>query len=107
MFQFLGAATQVACLPYADLTLIATNCTFAIIFIQVLAIIFLGEQFSWRHDFNALIFLSAGTILMLKSSNIEGRDEHTDRVIDILLTWRTVVSAAICLTFWVASQQGQ
>ena len=41
--QITAAMLQAACLPYADLTLIACNCTFAILFIQLLAIVFLGE----------------------------------------------------------------
>jgi hypothetical protein len=33
IFQLLGVIIQMQCLPYADLTLIACNCTFAILFL--------------------------------------------------------------------------
>jgi hypothetical protein len=66
-----GTCIQLACLPFADMTLIATNCVFAIFFTQMLNIMFLGERYKWKHDLPSMLFLTAGTVLLIMASNTE------------------------------------
>ena len=61
----IGGLIQFACLPFADMSLLAGSCIFTILFSQILAIIKLGEVFMWKHDFVALILLPLGTATLV------------------------------------------
>ena len=91
VFQVVGALTQVVCLTFAEMTLLAVNCVWAIFFNQILAILFLGEKFKAKYDLPAIVLLSAGAILQINASYREDASLDASLLREYIFSFRTVL----------------
>ena len=103
VLQIAGGLTQVACLPFADMTLLSANCVFAIFFNQVLAIRHLGERYIAKYDLTSLFFLSIGTVLLIQSSNTEDKVLDIDLIYEYLKDYRTLIVFMIFILLWIVT----
>ena len=101
--QSSGYIAQICCVPFADMTLLAANAVFAILFNQILAIFFLKEKYVARYDLSSLVLLTLGTVLIIQSSNTEEKVLDIDTIFSYLFTFRTVIVAALVISFWIAA----
>ena len=64
----IGTAVHGVALNLADLTLLASNATIAIIMTQIFSMCILGEQFVCIYDFPALLLMSTGCFIIVANS---------------------------------------
>ena len=70
----------------------------------MLAIIFLGEKFSWSHDFLAFLALTGGTVLMIATSSFTDAAMTKDYMLETMLSFRFLMVICICLCTFFISQ---
>ena len=58
-----------AVLPYADVTLLSTICSFGILFTALLSICLLGETFVWKYDLIATLLVITGSVTTVVQMN--------------------------------------
>ena len=84
LFSFGAAIGHCAVLPFADLVLLSTNCAWAVIFSQVLAITILKEKFVMRYDLPALVLIITGCLTIVFNANYEVIEYSKETIMDLL-----------------------
>ena len=82
----------------ADLTLLASNATTAIIMTQIISMFFLKEEFMCFYDFPALLLMSIGCFMIVLNANIsEKKTWTTTEIKSIVLAPAFFVFMFLCV----------
>lgn len=83
-------------LPHADLTLLAANFIVGLILASLLAVLIIGEKWSWRYDFPAFCLVVIGTTAIV-ITGVQQTNTHTaEEMIDLLLSATCLIFLAVC-----------
>jgi hypothetical protein len=93
--NLVGAILQTCMLPFADMTLLAANCVFGILFAQILAMLFLDEVFHLWYDLPAIIVLPLGTLIIVSVSNKEYTEFTPELIYEYLINWKGILLLGI------------
>lgn len=85
----IGGIGHLGVLPFADVTLLTTVCSFGILFTTMLSICLLGETFVWKYDLVATMLVIIGSTLTIIQMNIRvDLVYNSDRVWQLIFTWK-------------------
>ena len=91
---------HVVVLPFADMTLLATSCSTAIVWSAMLSIVLLGERLQWIYDLPAALFICIGTTLTVLQMHHKDEEAYDrQKVREIFSSYSAL--ALISVTFFM------
>lgn len=98
-----GVIIHICALPYADMTLLAANCSLAIIANLFLSIYLFNEKWITKYDLPALVFIIGGCSSIVALANKEEIKYDGQAMLDILLAYKALGFYAFVVTFMILS----
>ena len=101
IFTCLNPICQSLVLPFVDMTLLCCNSAIAIIINVLLSTKVLGEEFTWKYDFTAMVLIATGVTLIVLRVHTEQVRFSGEEIREILFSVRTGSLLLVCLFFFV------
>ena len=92
-----GSILHVAALPFASLVVLSTSTASSIIFNNLLAVFYLGENFNWRLDTPAYTLIIGGCLAIVFVTPEDNSDYDPAKIKSLILSTDTAIFISIHL----------
>lgn len=97
MFLALGSIINTSVLSFVDLVVLSTIGAFGILFNYILSVLTLGEVIVWKYDLPAVVFILAGSLVIIFLSDYS-EEKYTPEIVKQLV-WSTTTLVCFIVAF--------
>lgn len=99
----IGQILHIVVLPFCDLVVLSTDTAQAILFSNLLSVLYLKEKFLWRFDGPAMFLIVIGSIIIVSLSNYNESVYTPDDIIALLTSTVSITSFASAIVVSAAT----